>query len=338
MDTTEALINPDAGFALIVNYLPPSYTDEDLHKMFSDVGPLYSAKIMRNKTTQTSFGYGFVNFVKKDDADKAIEVKDGQKVLHKTIRVAFSRRTDGPEDIKNANLFIGNIPLSWKEHELQQLFEKYGLVIKAKILLDQMTGVSRGCGFILYAKTAEADAAIGELNGQRLPGSDNPLVVKRNNAHEDTRPKMPSDHNNSSREVHVIHHYAPYRMPDYGYSGKTFVKNMFTMPPIPGIPSAPGPHQGSSPGSNTAQGGYTLFVYNIGPDCTELDLYHLFGPYGAVTKAHIQREPQTGKGKGFGFVTYAERECGVRAIASLNGLQWEKNDFRPLQVSFKKEK
>ena len=34
--------------------------------------------------------------------------------------------------------------------------------------------------------------------------------------------------------------------------------------------------------------GTTLFVYNIGPECTELDLYQLFGPYGAVTNARVQ--------------------------------------------------
>ena len=45
------VVNPDAGFALIVNYLPPSFSDHDLHHLFSDVGPLYSAKIMRNKVS-----------------------------------------------------------------------------------------------------------------------------------------------------------------------------------------------------------------------------------------------------------------------------------------------
>ena len=46
------LINPDAGYALIVNYLPPSFTDHDLHQLFTDVGPLLSAKVMRNKVSK----------------------------------------------------------------------------------------------------------------------------------------------------------------------------------------------------------------------------------------------------------------------------------------------
>ena len=47
-------VNPDAGYALIVNYLPPSFNDHDLHDLFAHVGPLYSAKIMRNKVRALS--------------------------------------------------------------------------------------------------------------------------------------------------------------------------------------------------------------------------------------------------------------------------------------------
>ena len=56
METT-GTVNPDAGFALIVNYLPPSYNDHDLHRLFSDIGALLSAKVMRNKV-----GNGIVTF------------------------------------------------------------------------------------------------------------------------------------------------------------------------------------------------------------------------------------------------------------------------------------
>ena len=37
-----------------------------------------------------------------------------------------------------------------------------------------------------------------------------------------------------------------------------------------------------------AEFGHTLFIYNIGPDATEIELYGLFGPFGAITKVHIQ--------------------------------------------------
>jgi len=415
------VVNPDAGFALIVNYLPPSYTDQDLHQLFADVGPLYSAKIMRNKHTNSSFGYGFVNFVQKEDAERAIEVKDGEKVLHKQIRVAFSRRGEGPDAIKNANLFIGNLPLSWKEADLENAFNQHGKVIKCKVLIDQLTGISRGCGFVLYSKTAEAETAIKEIDGQKLPGCDRALLVKRNNLQEEAKFKssaFPLTGNKSvAKEVHVIHHYSPYPMgyssqqqqqqpqqqqpvypsPDkfvhqqhllphqvphpsvdkypphapYGshvphggvdksplyfyelpmgggipYPAMAQMHPMATLPTVPGLTGGrigPIPHSqrsslGPSLQSQGAKGCVSLFVYNVGPECTELDLYQLFGPYGAITNAHIQRDPSSGKSKGFGFVSYGNQEDASRAIAHLHGYAWEKNDYRLLQVSFKREK
>ena len=42
--------------------------------MFTNIGPIYSCRIMRDKRTGYSFGYGFVNYVKTQDAHKAITV------------------------------------------------------------------------------------------------------------------------------------------------------------------------------------------------------------------------------------------------------------------------
>ena len=52
----------------------------------------------------------------------------------------------------------------------------------------------------------------------------------------------------------------------------------------------------------------------------------------------LQRDPSSGKSKGFGFVSYGNQEDASRAIAHLHGNAWEKNDYRLLQVSFKREK
>lgn len=394
---TSGPVNPDAGIALIVNYLPPSFTDRDLHQLFSDVGPLFSAKVMRNKHTQSSSGYGFVNFVKKEDAERAIDEKDGEKVLHKRIRVAYSRRSEGPINIKNANLFIGNLPLSWKEGDLKRAFSPCGKVIKSKVLIDQLTGISKGCGFVLFSKNAEAEKALKEIDGQKLPGCDDPLLVKRNNTQEEPKPKAfpPQAALGTSKEVHIIHHYSQYPMaaptlnsifptaqlrpqpppprytpfyragapggdpPIYTYYEYQPANVGAPFGPIPPMPSAfpsnpqipslvtervgscqanppQRPSSGPFPPTSSVQG-VSLFVRNLGPSCTELDLYQLFGPHGAISKAHIQRDV-TGKAKGFGFVTFKERGDAERAIESLHGHPWERNELRPLQVSVKIEK
>ncbi len=65
-------------------------------------------------------------------------------------------------------IFVGN--LSWKttEEQLKAHFEQYGQVISAKIVTDQMTGKSKGFGFVEMADADAAATAIRELNGKSL--------------------------------------------------------------------------------------------------------------------------------------------------------------------------
>lgn len=62
---------------LIVNYIPQLTTEEDLAVIFSRIGPLENIRIMRNFRTGFSFGYGFVKYVRAEDAAKAIECING---------------------------------------------------------------------------------------------------------------------------------------------------------------------------------------------------------------------------------------------------------------------
>jgi hypothetical protein len=84
--------------------------------------------------------------------------------------------------------------------------------------------------------------------------------------------------------------------------------------------------------------GYTLFVYNIGAEATEIDLYTLFGQFGPIIKVHIQRDLSTGAGKDFGFVTFGDYNDALLAVQAMNGYPYEKNALRPLQVFFKTNK
>jgi RNA recognition motif-containing protein len=67
-------------------------------------------------------------------------------------------------------LYVGNLPYSITSDDLQQTFEEYGVVTSAEVLSDRETGRSRGFGFVEMANDAEADAAIGALDGNDLDG------------------------------------------------------------------------------------------------------------------------------------------------------------------------
>ncbi len=68
------------------------------------------------------------------------------------------------------NIFVGSLPFSLEESELQEFFEEYGEVTSAKIITDKFSGRSRGFGFVEMTNDDEARKAIEELNGAEVNG------------------------------------------------------------------------------------------------------------------------------------------------------------------------
>ena len=72
-------------------------------------------------------------------------------------------------------LYVGNLPYTVTDSELQQMFEVHGAVTSAQVIMDRETGRSKGFGFVEMGGDAEAQAAITALNGQQMGGR--PLTV-----------------------------------------------------------------------------------------------------------------------------------------------------------------
>jgi RNA recognition motif-containing protein len=67
-------------------------------------------------------------------------------------------------------LFVGSLPWSASDEDLQKAFAAHGKVLSAKVVTDKETRRSRGFGFVEYENETEATAAIQALNGSELKG------------------------------------------------------------------------------------------------------------------------------------------------------------------------
>jgi cold-inducible RNA-binding protein len=67
-------------------------------------------------------------------------------------------------------LYVGNLPYSFRDGELEQAFSQFGTVTSAKVMMERDTGRSKGFGFVEMGSPAEAQAAIEGLNGQQHGG------------------------------------------------------------------------------------------------------------------------------------------------------------------------
>ena len=67
-------------------------------------------------------------------------------------------------------LYVGNLPYSVRDSDLEQAFSQFGAVTSAKVMMERDTGRSKGFGFVEMGSDAEAQAAISGMNGQPLGG------------------------------------------------------------------------------------------------------------------------------------------------------------------------
>eukprot|EP01138_Halocafeteria_seosinensis_P004966 gb/GECG01005078.1/.p1 GENE.gb/GECG01005078.1/~~gb/GECG01005078.1/.p1 ORF type:complete len:296 (+),score=25.81 gb/GECG01005078.1/:1-888(+) len=86
-----------------------------------------------------------------------------------------------------------------------------------------------------------------------------------------------------------------------------------------------------------AQGpvGCNLFIFHIPNDMTNRDLYNYFSAYGNVISARIMVERETGRSRGFGFVSFDNREAAENAISGMDGFQIGR---KRLKVKHKEER
>lgn len=161
---------------LIVNYLPQTMTEKDLYAMFMTIGPIESCRVMKDFKTGYSYGFGFVNFTREEDAARAIDTFNGYQLRNKRLKVSYARPSG--EEIKDTNLYVTNLPRAITEEQLETIFGKYGRIVQKHILRDKNNGTPRGVAFVRYDKREEAQEAIAALNNVIPEGGTEPLCVK----------------------------------------------------------------------------------------------------------------------------------------------------------------
>jgi cold-inducible RNA-binding protein len=67
-------------------------------------------------------------------------------------------------------LYVGNLSFETTENDLQDLFEQHGKVAEVALMMDRMTGKSRGFAFVTMNEATEAAAAMAALNGKEIAG------------------------------------------------------------------------------------------------------------------------------------------------------------------------
>ncbi len=81
--------------------------------------------------------------------------------------------------VDNTNLFVGNYSWNLNEEDMRELFAPYGELEDVKLIIDRMTGRSKGFGFVKFVNEEDAAKAVEELNDKEVDGREIKVTVAR---------------------------------------------------------------------------------------------------------------------------------------------------------------
>ena len=138
-----------------------------------------SVKIIRDKNTKATVGYGFVEFDTPEIAKEVLQYLNGKIIpdTKKTFKLNSATYSAGKVASmgnfpKNEfTIYVGDLDSTVTEEKLKEFFaSKYKSVLSTKIVIDNITKQSKGYGFVKFSDHSESITAIEEMNGKYLSG------------------------------------------------------------------------------------------------------------------------------------------------------------------------
>jgi len=288
-----------------VGNLPPAATEQTLRELFEGFGAIGSCRVIPKGPGSC----GMVLFEDAAAAAMAIGQMEGQPFEGKPLLVRAARdKAAQPAaaagsgatalPLGGTNVWIGNLPVPFTPEELSALTAPFGHVTSSKILQDKATGRTEGAAMVNFASHRGAAEAVAQLNGQMLPTSTKPLIVKH------AAPKQPV--------APVFAAPSQYLGGPAGYGGGG----------APGYGGGAVGYGGGGGGIFSAPssgGGTNLWVGNLPPYYREAEIAALFGSFGAITSVKVLVGKVSQQPEGAALVNLGDPYAAAAAVQQLTG-------------------
>lgn len=188
-----------------------------------------------------------------------------------------SSKNNEKSGFQPGKLFIGGLSFDTTDEKLRAFFKKYGVVSDAVVMRDPSTRRSRGFGFVTFADSAAADAAMAAhehvIDGRRVEAK---RAVPRDDSSRETSSASNSNHSSTPRQANV--------------SGSRQTSSNATVP-----------------------SSKKIFVGGLHYETCDETLKKYFRSFGKVESVQVMYNRETNKSRGFGFVTF-DSEVAVNKV------------------------
>jgi len=340
---------------IFVKNLNESIDNKQLYDTFSLFGNILSCKVVCDRESGLSKGYGYVHYETNEAARAAIDKLDGMLIDGQEVQVGeFMSRSTRPGQSDFTNLYVKNIPYEWDDAQLFAEFSKFGEVVSAVISMG--INKTRRVKKVVAVKATEeevvavdgdvkVDEAAAAVDGEDAAApapvedataeTDAAAVEDATTAEASPEPveEEPMDNSKVSLGfgfVNYVEHEAAAAAID-GLNGNTFETN------VDGEVTRQELYVGRAQKKTERERelrakfesekmdriskfqGVNLYVKNLDENVTDDMLRDEFATMGTITSARVMKDLKTDRSKGFGFVCYSTPEEATRSVNEMNG-------------------
>ncbi|VEU42115.1 unnamed protein product [Pseudo-nitzschia multistriata] len=303
---------------IFVKNLHESIDNKQLYDTFSLFGNILSCKVVTDRETGLSKGYGYIHYETAEAADAAIDKLDGMLIDGQEVQVGhFIGRNNRPNQDDFTNCYVKNIPLDWDDDRLNKEFSKFGTVVSA--------AVSRGIRRKKKPFKKEETKAKESDEEKEVEKKDE---AKEESKEEEGEKKIESlgfgfvnfmDHDSAVAAVEGLNGKTHKFMQD----GEEVERDLYV-----GRAQKKSEREREMRAKFEAEKmdriskfqGVNLYVKNLDDTVTDDMLRDEFSVIGTITSARIMKDMgKEGRSRGFGFVCFSTPEEATRAVNEMNG-------------------
>jgi len=331
--------------SLYVGDLAPEVTEHTLFELFQSVGPVASVKVCRDKHTNNSLGYAYVNFHNTADAERALDTMNFTSIRGRSCRIMWVEKDKTARDKGVGNIFIKNLDSSIDHKTLFDTFSMFGSIKSCKVSYDK-EGNSLGYGFVHYMDPKCAEAAIEKINGMVIAEKKVEVIPyqvkdirqednKFTNVFIKNFPTTvePSALEDLCKTIGEVTSFAAPKAPDGNLKGFLFCNfadhetakkavEELNDKEFEGMKLIANQHKTKAQRKkeNKPLGSdINIYVKNLPTEWDSEALQAQFEKFGNLKSAKVMMDNVTHVSRGFGFVVFEDNEAASKAMAEMNG-------------------
>jgi len=314
---------------IFVKNLHESIDNKQLYDTFSLFGNILSCKVVNDRESGSSMGYGYVHYETAEAANAAIEKLDGMLIDGQEVQVGhFMRRNDRPGQVSWTNCYVKNVPYEWDDARLNEEFSKFGEVLSASIAMGYRKRKSK-------SKKVEAE--------KKEEGDESPEIeAEEPEEKEADENEEPAQNGSESKDEERVKESLGYGFVSFAehegaaaaveeLNGKVFKtvidgeevdKELYVgraQKKAERMKELSAKFESLKMDRIAKFQGVNLYVKNLDDAVTDDILRTEFSSMGTITSARVMKNMKDGASRGFGFVCFSTPEEATRAVNEMNG-------------------